>query len=430
MSPHRTWTGLEALDHAGEELDVGPAGEIIVGTPNATVEFAGEGGAYLVDAAVPGGFLDAVALGAVTSTEDDQVDENLGFEVAVSGDISGDGVPDLVVGAVNETLDDIGYLHLFLGPLTVRAPLVDAWAIIHAEGVDTEPAHAAACGDVNGDGQDDLCVGTNLALEWVFSEAAIFYGPLVPGLIDYQDHSVVLTAPPEEWAGQTLEGGADVDGDGLGDLLVGANKRNDMDGGVYLVSDPGTGTIPLDTFPLWTGEPGTGGHAGDGLAVGGDLDGDGRGDAFVGAPLLDEGRGRGYLVTDVGGGPLAEAYARIDSVRASDWAGYDAAIGDLDGDGAADLAVGIPRDVYFGADRPGRVAVWLGPVAPGPHDDDDASLVFSARSCGADAFGVALDAGDVDGDGVDDLVVGAPLDGRTAEAAGAVHLFLGGDAFR
>ena len=105
--------------------------------------------------------------------------------------------------------------------------------------------------------------------------------------------------------------------------------------------------------------------------------------------------------------------------------GFDAAMADFDGDGADDLAIGIPRDIYFGFDRPERVAIFRGPLSPGTYTEESADAIWFGSE-EADAFGLRLATGDVDDDGRQDLAVGAPYDSDYAEEAGSVTLLLGG----
>lgn len=420
----RVWTGTHAFDVAGRTVDVGVLDEgsperILTGTPNEAHRLT-PGAAFLVGADTPEGRLtlvaDATFLGTTSSW--------FGDDVAFAGDLTGDGLPDVVVAGQDESVPTADFAAtVYSHPADGVVPTSAGWLRIAYD--DLQPNTVTTCGDLDGDGAPELCLGSTPGLHATRTGVGVYFGPLPQGEVAFADVPTLLTAEPGSWAGaHGLEGGSDVDGDGLADLVVGAFGMDADRGAMFVVSAPGPGETPLDAFPRWDGIAGAGSEAGVGVAVGGDLDGDGANDVFVGAHLGDERRGFSYVVTDKDGGPLAASHASIEGDRASDWLGIDGAIGDLDGDGTADLAIGVPRDIYFGFDRPGRVAVFLGPIPAGTQRVADADLVVSG-SRDPDAFGLDLDIGDVDGDGRADLVVGAPYDNSAGESVGRVYLFGG-----
>ncbi|MHB8080291.1 MAG: VCBS repeat-containing protein [Candidatus Krumholzibacteriia bacterium] len=155
-----------------------------------------------------------------------------------------------------------------------------------------------------------------------------------------------------------------------------------------------------------------------------DLNGDGRWEFLVGAPLVDLGGtddGRAYLW--YGGTSLTAAANLVLAGSANEQFGFCVArVGDVNGDGRPDFAVGAPRYSQNGADH-GRVYLFFG--GPALDATPDAVLECPDATDGPQ-FGFSVSAaGDFNGDGLADLVVGAPYDDTAGMDAGSAYIFYG-----
>jgi hypothetical protein len=225
--------------------------------------------------------------------------------------------------------------------------------------------------------------------------------------------------------GWTVANAFDLDGDGRDELAVGAHFATV--GGLA-----GAGEVDIERGGWAPGEPWArleGGqadeHFGEGIAGGGDLDGDGRFDLAVGAPMRSSGGFSANGGVDIfRGGAVLETtpWMRLAGEASDDWFGQSLAVGDFDGDGHADLAVGAPYNDRGGS-AAGAVFIFRG----GPAFSTAPWRVLVGEAAN-DQFGWSIStARDVSGDGVADLVIGARLHGLGLRAAaGRVYLFDGG----
>jgi hypothetical protein len=319
--------------------------------------------------------------------------------VAQAGDLDCDGQDDVLVGAPGACpagKRDGGSAYLYSGR---NAEVL--YSFFGSEPGEELGSAVAPAGDMDEDGAPDVAVGSPGAS----------HGTGLVRVHSGADASIVYTfhgdAPLDRF-GSALAGAGDVDGDGVVDLVVGAHQPGGRWPGYARVLSGADASI-LYTFG--GEEPGDG--FGIALALAGDLDGDGCAEVLVGAPFSDE-QGSMAGSARLFSGRLGEPLEALLGDRPGDCFGIAvAAVGDVDGDGVADLAVGAhqPR-----SPAPGYLRVFSG-----------ATRAELATLCGAapgHQFGVsAAGLGDVDGDGRSEIVVGAWADGTKGVWTGSVAVF-------
>ncbi|MCP4785256.1 MAG: hypothetical protein GY878_17030 [Fuerstiella sp.] len=384
-----------------------------------------------------------------------------GTSVASLGDLDGDGVNDVAVGSLD--FPSGGAVHVLF--LKADGSVRDSVRISHETnggptltGSDAFGSSVTLLGDLDGDGINELAVGANT--DRGTGVAASSFRGAVHVLFLNADGTVRdstkigdqvgggPTLVNDTFFGQSVTSLGDLDGDGVTDLAVGA--EGDGTGGsdrgaVYVMFLNADGTVRESTK---IAHENNGGPTladfddfGRSVSLVGDLDGDGIQDLAVGADHDDTGgttsganRGAVYVLflkTDgtvreltkiahaTNGGPVLDDGVRFGSSVAS--------LGDLDGDGVGDLGVGAHRD-YTGGFFRGALHVLLlnadGTVRESnkiAHETGGGPTLADVDSFG----GAVTSLGDLDGDGVVDLAVGAKYDDTGGNARGAVHvLFL------
>jgi len=351
-----------------------------------------------------------------------------GAAAAVLGDLDADGGPEL---AVLDTAGD-GAVYVFFSNQFDGTPLVPDDAAFTFRGIpDTALGSLiVAAADLDGDALPDLLVAGSpfLASTFVLSGASIAAGGEVTA--DNPDAIITGLAPV------SLAGPGDVDGDGLGDVLIGSplnSQAGNLAGKTVLISSTDLADGAAAAGSAWASFLGEGANQNSGAAVGGsDLDGDGAADVVLSAPANgDAGANAGKVyvfsgtaLRDAGGGEVALSSATwtLRGEAADDQLGSQILVfGDRDGDGRDDLALVAPR-----ADRhlDNAGAAYLVPssvfAAPGVLDLAAQVHVLS----GEEGWGPSMTVGvapDVEGDGVPDPIVAFP-----GHEGGVVWLFIGG----
>jgi hypothetical protein len=362
-------------------------------------------------------------------------EDRSGLDVTAAGDIDGDGFDDFLVAAHAFELGqpDTGGTFVFHGPVTGDHPLTDAQGKLIGESTgDQSGAAISGGGDVNGDGVPDVLVGapkedTNGSMA---GAAYVVHGSM--GNVDLEDAQTKLVGMEmNDFAGIAVSFVPDMDGDGDDELLIGAPGRdvpgNDA-GAAYLILAPPAGYAPLDSADAELRGEDEHDNAGAAVAASPDMDGDGRGDLIIGA--YGEGTGGGdlagavYLVHSLPSGVfgLGSAEGKLVGEAPLDFAGLAvASAGDLDGDGLGDVLVGAPGE-SSAFDSAGAVYAVLGPVS-GTVSLADAHFKLTGEGendkLGTGVAGI----GDLDGDGRGDLLAGAPQ--QAGVGGGAAYVVFG-----
>jgi hypothetical protein len=457
VSPFSPTVTLDTVRPRHCDHDADGRADLVVGIPAATVRGrAGAGALVAFDAAAP----PVVAFDQRRSALREAPGAGDGFASALAcGDFDGDGFGDLAIGVPGETVDGVpgaGVVHVLYGRADGLAPArAQVWRQ-GAGGVGGRPGEgdrfgaALAVGDLDGDGIDDLVIGA--PGETVGGRAGagavhVLYGTprrlrsAGSEIWTQARRGMATSAQAGDGFGSALAVG-DFDGDARDDLAVGVpgeriGGRDDA-GMVQVLAGGPQGLTPAGVWHQAAGG-GLEGRRQPGAAVGavlaaGDLNGDGIDDLAIGAPTARVGRagaaGEVHVVAGSSTGLDASTAQRWSQTRAGEASGAGngfgraLAIGDLDGAGVAELVVGVP-----GANRgAGAIVVLAGPLASpttvawwSPSDRG-----VRVPAVAGSSFGAALALLDLDGDGRDDLAVGAPgaAFGGRAEA-GRVQIMAG-----
>ena len=361
----------------------------------------------------------------------------MGWGVRFAGDWNGDGVQDFMVGAPD--VDDFtGAFYIVSLDDTsegVAAALFSA-EFTHTDsyfGYETTPL-----GDVTGDGLDDVLVAARRDSRGSNNRGSVTF---IPGGGSAEDMVVHDGESTSDQYGFGLRDLGDIDGDGVLDVGIGApygDALTSNGGEVVVFSAPDLATVqaPGDALVMFAG-PDNNARAGTALRGPGDVDGDGYDDILIGAPYYDHGSseledagsafvqlgsGTGWASTD-----LADAHLRMyDTSYDHDTGRFLGAPGDIDGDGRADVFVTAHKwDEDDDLTQVGRVYGVLGSHPSGTlYFPDDADLVIVGTDRN-DYLGRGITrAGDQTGDGIDDVWVGASGAGST----GSIFLIEGAAA--
>lgn len=439
-----TPTPRNALQRAHLDVNNDGYADVMVGAPGAiSYAVANAGRAYLHpgSGAAPGVLAAAPADFSIDGSWDNMRGANLmGTSVAIVGDMNGDGAAEMLGGSpcgpYNTPTSMCGPGRAKLDYGRASGPVTSSTTFLGAANGSQFGAAVAGLSDFNGDGLADAAIGAPQGGASLKGELW-----LVRGTRTGSPSAGVGPTPNDlnlTRYGLAVSSAGDVNGDGLTDLLVGAPNSQGLIGRAYIVFGSATWTSgpPPGTLAAVRINPPMGatiGLFGAALAAAGDVDGDGYGDFLIGSPT--GGNGAAFLYFGRADAATTTSWETIQfngTVAAQRFGGALAGVGDLNGDGFDDIAIGgtptsamtdTPVQIFLGGPtglrgpRPTQPATTLTPVG----------AMTTSSTTGN--FGSAITGGgDLDGDGFADVIIGSPLAPAFADPMSGTWITLGGRA--
>ena len=395
-----------------------------------------------------------------------------GISVSNAGDFNGDGLYDLIIGASSAKSNGIygaGESYVVFGTSNPSASVElsslngsNGFVLNGIANFDLSGRSVSSAGDVNGDGLSDLIIGADRAEPndiYGAGESYVVFGASVSSAflnlssLDGNNGFVVNGIAENDNSGDSVSDAGDVNGDGLADLIIGARRADpngDGSGQSYVVFGTSNPNASIELSSL-NGSNGfvvngiaEGDISGESVSSAGDFNGDGLSDVIIGADSADpngiDRAGESYVVF---GTSNPSASIELSSLNGSngfvlngsasgDRSGQVSSAGDFNGDGLADVIIGADSADPNGISGAGESYVVFGTSNP------SASIELSSLngsngfvlngSASGDLSGRSVsNAGDVNGDGFTDIIIGVPRADPNGRYSGESYVVFGRD---
>ncbi|MEZ4739597.1 MAG: FG-GAP-like repeat-containing protein [Flavobacteriales bacterium] len=394
--------------------------DVAVGAWSASSGQSGEGLVYVYY-----GSSNGIPAAPSVILQEDQADANFGWSVDGAGDVNGDGYSDLLVGATtwenDVATDKEGATFVYHGSAAGINPVPAV--ILQSNATNQYMGYSVAgLGDINGDGYSDVGTGghlaargqTNEGVAWIFLGSATGVNPIPRHILERNQGAAQF--------GGSISGAGDVNGDGFNDVIIGAHKyelapcsavpANTCDDGAIFIyhgsaNALGIGVNPAPTLTFNT-LPFGGKQAGWAVSTAGDVNGDGYSDVIigdwrddVGGPL---GEGTAFVFHGSATGVVTSAPAAIlqSNTAYTNFGRSVSTAGDVNGDGYADVVVGSTL-FSNGQSLEGAMFLYLGSATG---ISSSAFLRYEGQANNYQMGESVSTAGDVNGDGYSDMIAG------------------------